>query len=273
MSVRLIAMSFVIVLLAAGCVALPEQPASAPSGAQPAAASAVPAQPQATPVVPVAGTPKGTPGSAPVVSPVPATAVADTAGTVSPAGSTEVPPMQDQATPAYPRYGHAADWSWVAGQILPSMQMAACWTVLYDQTGGGAVYLTALPKGAAENDYVVLHGALASADGTACAGRGQIYVVQNVQGVPPASSSTASHATDFSWVTGTYAVTRIQGGCAYLTYDPSGSDAYGGRFAVPRLADVPDGTLIRIYGQINTTGPREMCPGQAYSVATYEIVK
>jgi hypothetical protein len=101
--------------------------------------------------------------------------------------------------------------------------------------------------------------------------RGRIYVVQDVQPVPPASS-LPSHAPDFSWVTGTYAVTRIQGGCAYLTYDPTGADTYGGRFAVPRLADVPDGTLVRVYGRINTTGPREMCPGQAYSVTTYEII-
>jgi hypothetical protein len=197
--------------------------------------------------------------------------------------------------PSYPLYGRADDWSWVAGQILPLMGPAACWQLQYDLSTGATVALAQLPEGVAEAEFVVLIGGLQSAAGTACAGHAKIFVArQVVQVAPPSGSNPAGstavlgasadvepppmastgavpygHADDYSWLAGYYNVTRIQGGCAYIVYNPAGDDRYRGSVHVAPLAGVASGTWVLVYGRIET-GPAEMCPGQAYTVERVE---
>jgi len=85
---------------------------------------------------------------------------------------------------------------------------------------------------------------------------------------PPAEDSRYGHAPDYSWLRGQIVVTRIQGGCTYLVYDPSGKDKYGGR-VVPEgdLGDIKNGEFVIVTGGFSD-GPHEMCPGTFYRITS-----
>jgi hypothetical protein len=207
------------------------------------------------------------PGPATLV--VAATVTPHPTATTASAPPTEAPPAPEAQS--YPPYGHADDWSWVAGRILPTMQSAACWQLQYDPTGkdpqGGVVVLAYLPEGIAEGDLVVAHGRLQSAAGTPCAGYKQMYFLNKIE---KAQTPLYGHADDYSWLAGQYTVTRIQGGCAFLTYDPNGNDQYNGQVSVSGdLSAFNSGDWIILIGAINT-GPHEMCPAQSYTVERAE---
>lgn len=81
---------------------------------------------------------------------------------------------------------------------------------------------------------------------------------------PPLGATTGTypkvgHATDYSWVAGQVAFTRIQGGCVYIV---SGSESFvpGGPGWDP--SKVKNGDYVVIFGHIaGPDEPHEICPG------------
>jgi hypothetical protein len=87
---------------------------------------------------------------------------------------------------------------------------------------------------------------------------------------PPTPIPHYAHADDYSWIAGNYQVTGIQGGCAYLTYDARGGDAYGGRVVISgELPGVKSGDWVLVYGRLGSE-VSEACPGQPYTVDRVE---
>jgi hypothetical protein len=91
---------------------------------------------------------------------------------------------------------------------------------------------------------------------------------------PPSAGAYPAYgqAPDRSWIAGQVMVTRIQGGCTYIRYDPSATSPQvhpgGDGWAAAQSAGlVPDGAFIVAFGHIaGPNEPHEMCPGDAYIV-------
>lgn len=80
------------------------------------------------------------------------------------------------------------------------------------------------------------------------------------------------HADDFAWIAGKVNVTKIQGGCTYLSYgqDASAEQIYmdGDGWSAAATAGVAkNGAFVVVFGhRAGPTEPHQMCPGQAYLV-------
>ena len=80
------------------------------------------------------------------------------------------------------------------------------------------------------------------------------------------------HAPDFSWIAGQVDVTRIQGGCTYIRYDPgsTGGDQVfpdGDGWANTPPALTAHGALVVVFGHFaGASEPHQMCPGRAFVV-------
>jgi hypothetical protein len=79
------------------------------------------------------------------------------------------------------------------------------------------------------------------------------------------------HAPDFSWIAGRVDVTRIQGGCTYIRYDPSlsGDQIFpaGEGWADAPPALTAHNAQIVVFGHLAAANePQEMCPGRAFVV-------
>jgi len=140
-------------------------------------------------------------------------------------------------------------------------------------------------EGFKDGDWVTVYGRLdpGLSDIPPCPNARQGYDVQRIErqlGTPvPAATATPvpdpsssdpryGHAPDYSWLRGRIQVTRIQGGCVYLVYDPTGRDPYGGT-VVPdgQIDELKDGEFVMVTGYFSE-GPRVMCPGRTYTVTS-----
>ncbi|HUS15981.1 MAG TPA: hypothetical protein VM536_13325, partial [Chloroflexia bacterium] len=87
---------------------------------------------------------------------------------------------------------------------------------------------------------------------------------------PPAAGTRFGHAADWSWVAGQVAITRIQGGCIFVTYGANGLNVQPtGPGWVPSADNgtTANGAYVILYGHL--AGPDEpvpMCPAPAYVV-------
>jgi hypothetical protein len=114
------------------------------------------------------------------------TQAAQKAGYFPPAGQScpAVPPA------AYPPRGHAADFSWIAGQVITTRIQGGCVYVQYDSGSGqvspnGEAWSTALTNGTAvDGASVVLFGHLAQPGEPHEMCPGQAYLVDRVQANP-----------------------------------------------------------------------------------------
>jgi hypothetical protein len=175
------------------------------------------------------------------------------------------------ATPL-PLFGRAGDWSWVAGRVLPTMQPSACLLLQYDPSnkdGTGGTIPLALPAGTSADGFIVVHGAAQAGTGTLCEREARVFVATRVDLV---SMPVYGHADDYSWVAGQYQKTRIQGGCIFIIFDPQAGAPQGGRFVIGGNAQpAADGSWVILYGKLNTTEPKEMCPGTSYWADRLEL--
>jgi hypothetical protein len=95
-------------------------------------------------------------------------------------------------------------------------------------------------------------------------------------GACPAPPATAyppqGHAPDFSWVSGQVVHTLIQGGCTYVAYDGGQVSPNGEAWnAAERAGITAAGAPVVLFGHLTTASePREMCPGQPYTVERVE---
>jgi hypothetical protein len=175
--------------------------------------------------------------------------------------------------PSFPLFGHAADWSWISGRVLPTTQSSACLLLEYDPSNkdstGGTIPL-ALPAGASANGFVVVQGAIQPGKGTLCEREERVFVATSAD---QAAMPVYGHADDYSWLAGQYQITRVQGGCAYITFDPQpGAAPQGGKFVVAGKAEpAGDGSWVILYGKPNPTDPKETCPGASYWADRLEL--
>ncbi len=95
--------------------------------------------------------------------------------------------------------------------------------------------------------------------------------------VPPTATGSApypafGHAADFAWIAGQVNVTKIQGGCTYLSYGQGdgGEQIFvgGDGWMTAATAGVAkNGAFVVVFGhRAGPTDPHEMCPGTAYLV-------
>jgi hypothetical protein len=185
----------------------------------------------------------------------------------------------------YQLYGHAQDYSWVAGQLK---QQGSCWVVIYVSP------LVDIPADKYNNQFALLPGDSWNAAGVkdgewvvvygqpepgteptpGCTAHG--YTVTTLQPNPNAPGGTPNgtyplmgHAADYAWIAGQVGFTRIQGGCTFIYYDswasvqPIGqgwSDAVG-------AGQVTQGAYVVVFGHIAGPGePAPVCPAKAYVV-------
>lgn len=214
-------------------------------------------------------------------------------------GEQNTPPPTPTVKPTEElRYGHAPDYSWLRGQLQLGSGRESCWYIRYDPAGndpyGGQLLLIGnMPDIFKNGDFVQVRGQFDTSVGPAappCGGTPYRFTsIEPVSGssvpganatptpqavpgsaepspTPPSEDSRYGHAPDYSWLRGQIVVTRIQGGCTYLVYDPAGKDKYGGR-VVPEgdLGDIKNGEFVVVTGAFSD-GPHEMCPGVFYRV-------
>ncbi len=74
------------------------------------------------------------------------------------------------------------------------------------------------------------------------------------------------HDPNWTWISGEFQHTQIQGGCDYLVYDATKSNFEDRVSLVGAVEGLKTGDLIVVFGRWQT-GPRVMCPGQQYVAA------
>lgn len=210
------------------------------------------------------------------------------------AGATAAPPAESKS-------GHAPDYTWLRGYLqLSSTPGGPCNAIVYgplesDPYGGKMFLIINSLEGFKDGDFVTVYGQLDQGrrDIPPCPGLPQGYVVNKIERLAgsatdagsaadtasatavPGPAGTAGdphygHAADYSWLRGQIQVTRIQGSCTYLVYDPSGSDQYSGRVVpVGDLTGFKDGDYVLVTGTFSNA-PAPMCPGAKYAVTSIQ---
>ncbi len=185
----------------------------------------------------------------------------------------------------YPAYGHAQDYSWIAGQLK---QQGSCWVMTYvsplvdipaDQYNNQFALLPGVSWNVAavkDGEWVTVQGQPqpGTAPAPGCIAHG--YTVSAMQPNPNAPGGTPlgtyprmGHAADYSWIAGQVGFTRIQGGCTFIYYDNGASVQpidQGWSYAL-RAGQITQGANVVVFGHM--AGPDEpapVCPAKAYVV-------
>ncbi|MDQ6695389.1 MAG: hypothetical protein M3014_13400 [Chloroflexota bacterium] len=202
-------------------------------------------------------------------------------GGSSPTPAASATPTGQPAT--YPQYGHASDYSWLAGQLS---QEGSCWVVTYvsplvdipaDQyqnrlalSPGTAWSASALKSG----EWVVAQGKPepGTANMAGCPAHGYTVTSLRQNTSPPGGYPRFGHAPDFSWIAGQVSFTKIQGGCPFIRYDAAGTSVQPiGQGWSDASSHLTQGAYVVAFGRM--AGPNDVvpvCPAKGYMVERIE---